>query len=96
MHPALLQSETFIQSVATVDARVIRLSVGMPDNVKLNMWRVAIDANLSNLRHAVINNIEHHVLGDIYESDVTDICRENPTTSSVLAARLCARRLLVG
>ena len=78
VHPALLQSETFIQSVATVDARVIRLSVGMPDNVKRNMWRVAIDANLSNLRHAVINNIEHHVLGDIYESDVTDICLEKP------------------
>ena len=75
VHPALLRSETFMQNVAAVDARVIELSVGIRFDDREQMWRWAIVANPRNLEHAYIYRYAdaYGYPGDISEQLVKDI-----------------------
>lgn len=71
VHPALLRSETFMQNVAAVDARVIYYGIGFNREDDESMWKSAIIANPSNLEHATIYRYDNP--GDISEEDVKDI-----------------------
>lgn len=79
VHPALLRSETFMQNVAAVDARVIYDAIGFDDEERENMWKWAIIANPRNFRRAHIYRYGDWGWGNISEDNAQDILdRDHP------------------
>ena len=78
VHPALLESNAFMQHVAVFDARVIKFAGGMSFDVKEAMWARAIRANPRNLSRARIYHPMYQNPTDISEYEVVNIFHDQP------------------